>query len=67
MLAKLRRVAVEEQVAEERVQPRRMDGGHRLVSVHEAEPAEEADVQGRLRAHGAHLTAAGSSKPWRRC
>ena len=52
VLAKLRRVAVEEQVAEERVQPWRMDGGHRLVSVHEAESAEEADVQGRLRAHG---------------
>ena len=52
MLAKLRRVAVQEQVTEERVQPRRMDGGHRLVAVHEAEPAEEADMQDWLRAHG---------------
>ena len=58
VLAKLRRVAVEEQVAEERVQPRRVDGGHRMVAVHQAEPAEEADVQGLLRAHGAHLTPA---------
>src|SRR5262249_34857719 len=33
------------------MEPRRVDGGHRLVAVHEAEPAEETDVEGRLGAH----------------
>ncbi len=55
VLSQLRRVPVQEEVREQGTEPRRADPGHRLVAMRQAEPAEQTDVEGRVRAHGRAL------------